>query len=305
MVYSLLAGACICSRNSPSPVSEPALVIGVVDLLSLFPLSIITKNMSYRSTRAYEQLCDLSRALVDYFYDKHKFEFIKSLQWLSGGALLCLKSGEPKSSGKREGIVVKHGINQLRAWEIPIEREGLEALRGAEHICQILPMQHDVVPDKDNDAWADAWIYSQKYPQVWESPYIVLEAISGGTVQDFIAKNEGKPVSQEILWILFLCLTRGCIAMAYPPYGGPGAPTRKEEIPPCVEQSGLSHGDLHTGNIMFGDPWEDDEHYGVNPFRLIDFGLAEWLEDPEEATSDNLCAMAWASEELTTAASAR
>ncbi|KAI0593133.1 hypothetical protein F4775DRAFT_597537 [Biscogniauxia sp. FL1348] len=249
--------------------------------------------MAYRSTRAYKDLCDLSQELVDYFYDKHKFEFIKSVQWRSGGALLCVKNEEPESSGKREGIVVKHGINQLRAWEIPGERQILEALRGAEHICQILAFQHDVVPDRDNDAWADAWIYSQKYPQVWDNPYIVLEAISGGTVDDFITKNAGKPVSQEILWILFLCLTRSCIAMAYPPYGEPGAPTRKEEIPPGVEQSGLSHCDLHSGNIMFGDSREDDEHYGVNPLKLIDFGLSQWLDDPDEATSDNLCAMAW------------
>ncbi|KAI5917871.1 hypothetical protein F4810DRAFT_631930 [Camillea tinctor] len=223
----------------------------------------------YRLTQEYDDLGPLATDLVDYFHDVHRFHFIKSLHSPAGGALLCVRRGRrAHPGGKEKKIVVKHGINDFRADEIPGETHILEALRGAQHICQLLALRHDVIPDGDERAYANAWWAYDEFPLVWENPYMVLEAISNGTLDDFIKKNEGNPMSQDMLWILFLCLIRSCIAMAYPPYGEPGVTPTRERIKPGVEKSGISHSDMHGGNIMFGDAWEDDEHYGCNPLRV-------------------------------------
>ncbi|KAI5918719.1 kinase-like domain-containing protein [Camillea tinctor] len=110
--------------------------------------------------------------------------------------------------------------------------------------------------------------------------YVVMEFLSGGSLEDF--KNDvGQVIPTKVLWSIFLCLVKACIAMAYPTKKV-GQGVVPEEIYPDVEPDNLAHRDLHPKNILFDiyDP-NGREHDMAPRVKLVDFTRAERLDKVE------------------------
>ncbi|KAI1260373.1 hypothetical protein F5Y18DRAFT_405769 [Xylariaceae sp. FL1019] len=126
-------------------------------------------------------------------------------------------------------------------------------------------------------------------------PYFVMENITGGDLREFLERTiaDNSMISTPALWSIFLCLTRACVAMAWPPGRQPGAKPRKETIRRDTEHSGIRHGDLHLANVMIGVAKEYDyEHQEAPLMKVIDFNISstprEYAGRELEATADNI-----------------
>ncbi|KAI0881488.1 uncharacterized protein GGS22DRAFT_196436 [Annulohypoxylon maeteangense] len=115
------------------------------------------------------------------------------------------------------------------------------------------------------------------------APYFIAEYLPHGTLVRFQERaiKAKLPLPNRILWSIFLCLVRGCIAMAYPPKG----PDTQLEHTRDEEPSRLTHNDMHGANFVFGMVEKTrllsrngtvylHEHAFLPPLKLIDFGLA-------------------------------
>ncbi|KAI1631378.1 hypothetical protein F4809DRAFT_658030 [Biscogniauxia mediterranea] len=111
--------------------------------------------------------------------------------------------------------------------------------------------------------------------------YIFMEYLENGTIGDFITginiMGGVSFVPNRFLWRCFLCLIRGCIAMAWPPTeedasGGTSVIERAKAGDP----SRIVHDDMHHFNLMFGplvnDPNEPEHHPRIPSIKIIDFG---------------------------------
>ncbi|KAI0886530.1 kinase-like protein [Annulohypoxylon maeteangense] len=147
--------------------------------------------------------------------------------------------------------------------------------------------------------------------------YMLLEYVEGGNLVNLIDKLQqrekasGEPVviPNRVLWAIWLCLVRACVAMKYPPRKfHPDRRTRRrpngrtdlnEMIPPQNKrwrQKNWVHFDIDPSNIFIGnieapppplidigqrqrdDPQPDrepGEHSFIPRIKLADFGLAE------------------------------
>ncbi|KAI8943943.1 hypothetical protein F4801DRAFT_585991 [Xylaria longipes] len=273
-----------------------------------------------------------ARALTRYFSNEHGFE---AENYIAGVILYKRRTVQ----GGVERIVVKHA--RLGAWwqgdardpEIDSEENLLRRLWGSEHTIRLL----SVVDDRHHRApvmWAPPlnrnllnpppilpWklgVDPALYPNVTNVEFFVMEFLARGTGEQLIERCEAMnigEISEPLLWCFFLCLTRGCIGMAYPP-------NRRNRNPPAVERevlpprgqpgpaaSRISHGDLHVENMMFGDydfqaaqpschqivpilkVRQLDNIYGnlfTKGSQIIDFGLAHEDNTPAEAQRENM-----------------
>ncbi|KAI1384758.1 uncharacterized protein F4822DRAFT_372752 [Hypoxylon trugodes] len=106
--------------------------------------------------------------------------------------------------------------------------------------------------------------------------YIILEWLDLGTLSNFISNGNRLGIQRlpnRLLYRFFLCLTRMCIALAYPP-GRTDDEEVTEEVQDDVIPTNITHNDLHDGNILLGDPPADEEHEIAPIIKAIDFGLA-------------------------------
>ncbi|KAI2776783.1 kinase-like domain-containing protein [Daldinia loculata] len=118
---------------------------------------------------------------------------------------------------------------------------------------------------------------------------VIMEWAPNGTLGNFITRlaRSRDHQSNRMLHILFMCLVRMCIAMAFPPRQGRRARPQRETLPDSraarERKTQLIHHDMHTHNILFGDvePPGDGDHYVLPPLKLIDFEDAEVLSDPQ------------------------
>ncbi|KAK6955032.1 hypothetical protein Daesc_002662 [Daldinia eschscholtzii] len=65
-------------------------------------------------------------------------------------------------------------------------------------------------------------------------------------------------------------------------------PNASEEPQRDVELSGIVHGDLHQGNVLIGEPPNDEEHTIAPILKLIDFGSTEQYPAFEEGDTQNV-----------------
>ncbi|KAI0135746.1 hypothetical protein F4814DRAFT_34993 [Daldinia grandis] len=91
-------------------------------------------------------------------------------------------------------------------------------------------------------------------------------------------------IPSRFLWRLFLCLTRACIGMAYPPVLDDNSPEVYREVIRSEEDPSLIiHFDLHPLNVFMDDPFlthDDGQEHGLAPrWKLGDFGLMQEWDD--------------------------
>ncbi|KAI1133668.1 hypothetical protein F5Y10DRAFT_228311 [Nemania abortiva] len=251
-------------------------------------------------------------AITRYFTTEHGFEPEK----YDGGIVIYKRIND---QGAVERIVVKHAelLQQIHAFdvndEIEMEERNLRRLWGAEHIIRLLAIvdsrrhrprawrepvsrhlldQSSILPWKIRVRRAD-------HPGATRFCFFVMEYLSRGDALSLIRRCQNLhiiEISEPLLWYFALCLTRGCVAMAWPPNRDDRnpPPVEREQIPnPRPAASTLVHGDLHLGNIMFGDfdPRDDTQpscHQGVPVLKIIDFNLAAEHHSAHEAQRDNI-----------------
>ncbi|KAI1376418.1 hypothetical protein F4677DRAFT_445671 [Hypoxylon crocopeplum] len=138
------------------------------------------------------------------------------------------------------------------------EKRFMETYRGCKHVVRLsLGPDDPLAPAKDELGWA--WLY--------------MENLENGTLFDFQYKMEQRssPLENALLWLLFLCAIRGCIALEYPWDNRDENETMRRSLP---QPTGLVHADLHCGNVMFGSWLDDPEHDILPVMKILDFGLS-------------------------------
>ncbi|KAI0135051.1 hypothetical protein F4814DRAFT_454419 [Daldinia grandis] len=165
-------------------------------------------------------------------------------------------------------FVVKRAIVAGVQRKLRSENRTLRLLRGAKHIVQLYRTSGIRNPiDRARGRT------------------VIMEWIPNGTLGSFITRlaRSRDHQSNRMLHILFMCLIRMCIAMAFPPRKGRRAMPLREVLPDSravrERKTQLVHYDMHTHNILFGDiePPGDNDHYVLPPLKLIDFEDAEIL----------------------------
>ncbi|KAK8850891.1 kinase-like protein [Apiospora arundinis] len=119
---------------------------------------------------------------------------------------------------------------------------------------------------------------AQTEPRNTIGSWIYLEYLENGTLAQLVEKcddNDVEYIPNRLLWRIFLCLVRACVAMAYIP-DGPPANRYDENEEPCTLAQGsvsYSHNDMHSENVMIGDLLgdpDDLEHLICPVVKFID-----------------------------------
>ncbi|KAI1744900.1 hypothetical protein F4680DRAFT_467189 [Xylaria scruposa] len=241
-----------------------------------------------------------ARALTQYFSSEYGFE---AENYIAG--ILVYK--RQNAQGVVERIAIKYARMSIwwqpgdRDEEIDSEENFLRRLWGSEHTIRLI----SIVDDRHHRApvkWAPPlnrnalnpppilpWklrIDPALYPNAANFGFFVMEFLARGTGEQLIKRCQAMgivEISEPLLWCFFLCLTRGCIGMAYPPSRGNRNPpaVEREVLPrPARQASKISHGDLHLGNIMFGDYENQVAHPDCHQIAPIC--------DPIEAQMENM-----------------
>ncbi|KAK8091926.1 hypothetical protein PG997_002287 [Apiospora hydei] len=151
------------------------------------------------------------------------------------------------------------GVNEFAQ-----ERKLLNTIR-TRHLVRLIKFRRNDDPLRQNGApeFFKKWIY--------------LEYLPHGTLGELTRKCATHRVAHlpnRLLWRIFMCLIRACVAMAYVPDVPADRYDANEE--PCAvhkKSVGYSHNDLHTDNIMIGDMLSDpdDEEHSISPVvKFID-----------------------------------
>ncbi|KAI1502180.1 hypothetical protein F5X99DRAFT_408360 [Biscogniauxia marginata] len=190
---------------------------------------------------------------------------------------ILVKEKDPSGPGQRVAIKRGKGINgeiQLRN-----EIKWLRRLRGAEHCVQMLAGHDDPTPPSSANPIGNSQVPMKTALEGLTRPVLGMEYLENGTLSRLMARLRKKRVHlpNRVLWCFFLCLVRACVGLAYPPNGGEYEPSQLETIPTDGRApTDIYHGDLHSGNIMIGNPdFRFAEHFSTPVIKFIDFGETE------------------------------
>ncbi|KAI3339189.1 hypothetical protein F4824DRAFT_53405 [Ustulina deusta] len=210
--------------------------------------------------------------LNHYFGTDHGFEPERSI-----AGNIIYKRATPQNDVER--IVVKHSIllpgavATNRDDEIDEEEDILNKLWGSEHNIRLLSIVRNryhraarwnepINRSLQNPPPLLPWglqINPRVYGNTLNFSFFVMEYLPRGTGEELLERCqelEIASISEPLLWYFFLCLTRACVGIAYPPNLGNHNPPAvlRETLPVAGRRATrISHNDLHLGNIMFGD----------------------------------------------------
>ncbi|KAI1733832.1 kinase-like domain-containing protein [Xylaria scruposa] len=239
-----------------------------------------------------QQVSLLARQIQGYFETSSDWEYEKLLGNGSFGlaVLLRRKGGD---GPHRHRMAVKVALNSA-AEELRSEISWLKKLHGAKHIVQILASCDNLSqPDPEaSSGFIDQTAFSSLAGI--QGPVLALEYIENGDMLSLFQRmfDDDVHLPNRMLWSLYLCLIRACIGMAYP-IGRPiGSPPILETIPDDgTPPQGITHNDIASRNIMLGIGDGLDEHHLGHVFKLIDFGEADIMPNPNMGPQINLRAI--------------
>ncbi|KAI2601812.1 kinase-like domain-containing protein [Hypoxylon sp. NC1633] len=178
-------------------------------------------------------------------------------------------------------LAVKRSLVPQEEDDLRNEIQWLQRLRGAEHIVRMLAYRDDpeprVLPRNARTASQRRRRALQDSLAGLVGPVVVLEYLENGNLaQVFNGRliKHDQLLPNRVLWSFFLCMTRACVALAYPLNGAGDQPNQLETLPvDGREPSRVEHADLHMGNIMIGHAGDEfQEHDLVPALKFIDFG---------------------------------
>ncbi|KAI1454256.1 kinase-like domain-containing protein [Annulohypoxylon moriforme] len=226
----------------------------LVVFICIYSEIFLITNMSERQWRRIKRYFDADprrRFRLEGFHGRggqgsvYKVKYVRPGTSSDTARALVLKIADPERSSDVQG---------LRR-----EKEILMRLQGCKHIvrCRVGP-EDPLAPAEEELGWA--WVY--------------LDQIENGTLIGFMQRLKEATLMRlpnRMLWTMFLCMIRSCIAMAWPrDEEDVNESTRRTPSRP----TGLSHNDVHGGNIMFGSFMDHPEHTRTPILKLLDFGIA-------------------------------
>ncbi|KAI0439779.1 hypothetical protein F4803DRAFT_25908 [Xylaria telfairii] len=248
----------------------------------------------------------LGLEVAAYFTQNPKYKFVDFAGLgRHGGALILSEMSESNPGAEFRRMVVKYSYGAIAVdqradadadADLRNEYYWLTKLRGAEHIVQLVPMadcslmlpgmsdgeasyDQSVQNQKDNeqeaaDAAGEDEEQQPPAPRPRRCPTFALEYLSWGTLRTFrqrITKDGADWLPSRLLWRIWLCMVRQCVAMAFPP-NVEGQVTR--EVIKDQPFFQLTQNSAHFANFVFGDAViRGDEHEPQLPvLKLIDFG---------------------------------
>ncbi|KAI0532331.1 kinase-like domain-containing protein [Xylaria digitata] len=244
---------------------------------------------------AQQQARILGQQIQGYFETSSYWEYEKSLGH-GGYGLATLLVQKAEVGQDRQRIALKVALPSS-AEELRSEIMWLKKLHGAKHIVKILASCDNAAqPD-----WDESPLVEGQRPlpphtpftslaQI-EGPVLALEYIENGDMLNLFRRMSVEDVHMpnRMLWSLYLCLIRACIGMAYPISNLVGTPSVLETIPTDgTLPQGIKHNDIAIRNVMIGTGDGLDEHHIGHIFKLIDFGEAGAVDDPNLGPPENL-----------------
>ncbi|KAG8162256.1 hypothetical protein KVR01_008021 [Diaporthe batatas] len=224
---------------------------------------------------------------------------------VGGNGVACLFEVWPggDDGGPSRKVVVKSVLKAGR--NMRAERQYNMVLKRAPHIVQSLTWGREIIPPTAGaDAAALRALADRWAPIDNDQTMMAFEFMKGGDLHKLIRKvaREGRTVPQAVLWRIFFCLVRACIAM----YSPPRSLTRRPDgttvpAPELGDQFGpdldevladpfpgssrqppgfdLVHFDLDPQNILIGGR-DAGEHTVAPVVKIGDLGLGKIVEDP-------------------------
>ncbi|KAI3334166.1 hypothetical protein F4824DRAFT_512449 [Ustulina deusta] len=269
----------------------------------------------------------LGREVAAYFTRNPGIEFVGFAGVGRHGGALILEEKDDGGELLRK-LVVKYSLGDLTGdpdsnadEDLRNEYHWLEKLRGAEHIIRLVYFADCslMIPGTSNGektyeasvakaAERDEALRSQvegdgdgtkgEFSRARKCPTFALEYLPNGPLSETILKLEAtkKLIPNRILWRIWLCFVRQCVAMAFPPMipmseEGDGRSIREQIIsdqPFCT----LTQNSAHLENWLWGaEPPrnipDEDHDPGIPVVKLIDFGRGR-LEDLKEYVDDEM-----------------
>ncbi|KAI1193778.1 kinase-like domain-containing protein [Nemania serpens] len=212
---------------------------------------------------ASQNVTELERKLQMFFTNDIRFQFVKKLPTGATGKCVCFEERHPPTGNTRKIVLKYPGDDEETTLDaMTNEISWLQVLRYSSHVVNILTIQNG----------PNAGLRGL------DSIFIILEYMENGSLRQFIERTVDIDLPNRILWSLFLCLVRACVAMAWPPQQG-----QPEEPKSNITPSSLAHWDMHGENLLFGRLGGISEHSFVPILKLIDFDNAAEVDEEIEA----------------------
>ncbi|KAI1303491.1 hypothetical protein F5Y03DRAFT_407238 [Xylaria venustula] len=244
-----------------------------------------------------------------------------------GGALILAEKND--QGGLQRKLVVKYSLGELTGdpnsnadEDLRNEFYWLEKLRGAEHIIRLVPFadctlklpgisdgERTYEDSKGKGKQRDDVLRGQVEgkgasgikvvtSRARKCPTFALEYLPHGQLSDTIKKikRDGDMIPNRILWRIWLCLVRQCVAMAFPPClpfdGVDDGRSIREQIITDQQYCTLTQNSPHLENWLWGSepsPGAPDTDHdpGIPLVKLIDFGRGK-LEDLKDYVNQGM-----------------
>ncbi|KAI1340192.1 hypothetical protein F5Y15DRAFT_423202 [Xylariaceae sp. FL0016] len=195
------------------------------------------------------------------------------------------RSASPDLEGKTElrRLCLKRSFKEEGIESLRDEIEILRAINGSIHTVGLVAYRDESIPNAHSLArtpFPRTPTRGSDFLAGLPGPTLVIEYLENGSLLRLIRRLISKrkePIPNRVLWAIYLCAVRACIALACPKRLNPGTFSVLEQLPPesvPLPQRDLVHGDLHVGNLMFGDiDARLAEHTLMPVMKLIDFGI--------------------------------
>ncbi|KAI1185524.1 kinase-like domain-containing protein [Nemania serpens] len=205
---------------------------------------------------------ELEKKLQRFFATDIRFRLVKRLPSGATGNCVCFEEKHPQTGNTRKIVLKYPGDDEETTLDaIKNEINWLKVLRHSSHVVNILTIQNG----------PNAGLRGL------DSIFIILEYMENGSLRQFIERSVDIDLPNRILWSLFLCLVRACVAMAWPPQQG-----QLEEPKSNITPSSLAHWDMHGENLLFGRLGGIAKHSLVPILKLIDFDNAAEVDEEIE-----------------------
>ncbi|KUI55482.1 hypothetical protein VP1G_02814 [Cytospora mali] len=201
-----------------------------------------------------------------------------------GNGLAALFDIRRGTSGPPTKFVVKTSLDSRT--DMALEKHFMVRLERAKHMVQILRWGADVMAGSGQATPRDL----QRWQALDNNPSIIaLEYMKHGDLYGMVTKvgRARTTIPDGVLWKIFFCLARACIAMQHPPRrqvnqnGGEtwldeNGPNINEQLPDQNRDIGydLVHFDLDIQNVLIGD-YDNSGHQTVPVFKASDFGTSQ------------------------------
>ncbi|KAI1756405.1 hypothetical protein F4782DRAFT_550218 [Xylaria castorea] len=263
-----------------------------------------------------EEQLQLGREVAESFTRRPGVEFVGFAGLGRHGGAILLDETDDAGRLLRK-LVVKYSLGALTSDrhsnaddDLRNEYRWLKMLRGAEHIVQLVPFAdcslklpgisdgEDTFEDSlakmsateeaqknEGETSARGAELTKEPSTVRRCPTFALEYLPYGTLIQFVERlnPHSQLIPNRVLWRIWLCLVRQCVAMAFPPQQPPeNYTTERERFIPNREFFTLTQNSSHLANFVFAEEsslFPDYDHDPSVP-PLIDFGRGR-VEDPK------------------------